>query len=616
MINIISGQKKWGFLFAIVISIALSLGTLSPAFAAVDVTFTTNGAKGNYIPGSSLMVFGKVDNQGIGVPATSTFIEADINGRNIFYGPVKTDGNGYFKTGFNIPISSVVGQTLTITINNNQKQQYVIKDRNQIINDESKNPFDLVGFTAVGYLEGQAAKEILSSTSELGLVFTKNVNYFKNSSAAEELQYIGAIDKNADCFTLYEAGQRVPIYVDLLNSGGDEVIPYTNRVNGNPQYTEAKRLIKIKPVNGLKPDTEYKLYIRKDLVSNSSVPLEKDIVVNYKTASAEKEKIVGGGGAKIPVADETISTSGGRISETGVTIIIPANATKDKIKVTIEKLLEPETLPIAQGSKLVSDVFEILKDKSGDFSKPVTISLNFDKSKVDITKHDLTICYIGEADNNWIPLDNIKIDWDKSVVSGEVSHFTKFAVIVTEKGELGDKGEQINLSDIRDHWAEKNIAELVATGAIAGYPDGTFKPDNTITRAEFSSILVKAFKLETKSGKVFNDTIGHWGKDYISTAAAHGIVSGYSDNAFGPDDSITREQMAVMIVKAAKLSDTLEGKTFADGNKVSAWAQNAVVTTHEKNIISGYPDNTFQPKKNATRAEAATVIIKSLKHVF
>ena len=54
----------------------------------------------------------------------------------------------------------------------------------------------------------------------------------------------------------------------------------------------------------------------------------------------------------------------------------------------------------------------------------------------------------------------------------------------------------VNLTDIKNHWAQKNIEELVALGAVAGCPDGTFKPDNTITRAEFATMLVKAFKLE------------------------------------------------------------------------------------------------------------------------
>ena len=170
----------------------------------------------------------------------------------------------------------------------------------------------------------------------------------------------------------------------------------------------------------------------------------------------------------------------------------------------------------------------------------------------------------------------------------------------------------INLSDIKGHWAEVDINKLVASGAVEGYPDGSFKPNINITRAEFVTILVKAFNLEAKTGKVFNDTSDNWAKDYISTANAYGIVSGYSETTFGPNDFITREQMAVMIVKSAKLTEESGDTSFADNESISYWAKGAVTAAKNSGIINGYPDNTFKPGNNATRAEAATVIVRAL----
>lgn len=169
------------------------------------------------------------------------------------------------------------------------------------------------------------------------------------------------------------------------------------------------------------------------------------------------------------------------------------------------------------------------------------------------------------------------------------------------------------LKDITGHWAEKNIERLVELGAVIGYPDGTIKPDKTITRAEFATILVKAFKLEPRQGNIFNDILNHWAKDSISTAAAYGIVEGYDENTFGPDDLITREQMAAMSIRAAKLSKVSGELTFVDSMDISAWARDDVITAVTDGIISGYPDNTFRPANNATRAEAFTVIANALK---
>lgn len=172
--------------------------------------------------------------------------------------------------------------------------------------------------------------------------------------------------------------------------------------------------------------------------------------------------------------------------------------------------------------------------------------------------------------------------------------------------------ENVKLTDISGHWAAGDIKQLTAVGAIEGYPDGSFKPNNNITRAEFLKVLVRALKLEAKTGKIFNDTSNHWAKDYISTAAAYGITGGYSDKAFGPNDPITREQMVVMIVKALKLTMVDEEISFTDKSDISQWAISAINTAEKNGIIAGYQDNLFMPSANATRAEAVTVIIKAI----
>lgn len=315
-----------------------------------------------------------------------------------------------------------------------------------------------------------------------------------------------------------------------------------------------------------------------------------------------------GGGSSITSAGQTITSTGGTIKEAGAVVTFPADAVSSDIKVTVKKLTAG--IPaVSSEFKLAGEVYEITSDQTSAFKKPVKITLPFERSKVDTDKYDVGIyCW---NNNQWVILDEIKVD--TGTVSGTVNHFSKFAVLACEK-ETQEVFKPIpaGLKDISGHWAETNISSLVAAEAVSGYPDGTFKPNNTITRAEFATILVKAFKLNLKEGKVFNDTADHWARESIATAAGHGIVNGYSDTAFGPDDNITREQMAVMIVKAAKLTNTAEGKIFADKARISDWAQEAVSGASGKGIISGYPDNTFRPKANATRAEAVSVIVKAL----
>ncbi|MGI5920174.1 MAG: S-layer homology domain-containing protein [Syntrophomonadaceae bacterium] len=169
--------------------------------------------------------------------------------------------------------------------------------------------------------------------------------------------------------------------------------------------------------------------------------------------------------------------------------------------------------------------------------------------------------------------------------------------------------------DISGHWAEENIKQLQINKSLSGYPDGTYRADNQISRAEFAVALVKSFKLSPVTGKIFSDTSAHWARDYIATAQGHGIVSGYNETSFGPDDPITREQMAVMIVKAAQLdthSQINTAEVFSDSSQVSPWSRPAVLTAFKAHIISGCPDKTFRPQALASRGEAATVIVNAL----
>ena len=171
------------------------------------------------------------------------------------------------------------------------------------------------------------------------------------------------------------------------------------------------------------------------------------------------------------------------------------------------------------------------------------------------------------------------------------------------------------LPDIEGHWAQGTVEGMINEGIIKGYPDGTFKPNNNITRAEFTSLLVRAFNLESGPGKVFSDTANHWAKDHIKTANYHGLVNGYSDTLFGPNDPVTREQIAVMVVNATKVELFDESKTFIDSAQISAWAKEPVAKAAAAGLIVGYPDGTFKPKANATRAEAAVILARSMKLV-
>ncbi|RKD29002.1 S-layer homology domain-containing protein [Thermohalobacter berrensis] len=170
-------------------------------------------------------------------------------------------------------------------------------------------------------------------------------------------------------------------------------------------------------------------------------------------------------------------------------------------------------------------------------------------------------------------------------------------------------------SDMGNHWADATVGKLVELGILDGYGDGTFRPDNTITRAEFAKVVRTSLKLDLKEGNNFNDTKNHWAKDEIYTLVQENIIvpSEYGQN-YEPDKNITRVEMAKMIVRAVgldeKAKELVGQKTkFNDDNTIKSEDKGYIIIASENGIINGYPDNTFKPNGEATRAEASQMIV-------
>jgi len=166
-------------------------------------------------------------------------------------------------------------------------------------------------------------------------------------------------------------------------------------------------------------------------------------------------------------------------------------------------------------------------------------------------------------------------------------------------------------SDISGHWAEDVINKWTGNGVISGYPDGTFKPENSITRAEFVKLVSKIFNYIDKSEAGFPDVNANdWYADVVSKAVASGIIVGDSNGNFRPNDPISRQEAAVVLTRAFKLeaSDKNAVSKFADAASVASWAKDAVSALAEKGYVNGRPGNIFAPWDNITRAEAVKML--------
>ncbi|MBQ2764291.1 MAG: S-layer homology domain-containing protein, partial [Firmicutes bacterium] len=161
-------------------------------------------------------------------------------------------------------------------------------------------------------------------------------------------------------------------------------------------------------------------------------------------------------------------------------------------------------------------------------------------------------------------------------------------------------------------WAEKDIDYLFEQGIVKGCGDGTYRPLNNISRAEFASIIARSFTFEEVEGTPisFTDIQNHWAKEDITKLSSLGIIIGYQDK-FRPNDAITRQEAATVLNRILKYEGA-ESPTFSDLNDISQWALPAVANLSEKGIIKGYPDGTFLPLENLDRAETAALLKRIL----
>ena len=279
-----------------------------------------------------------------------------------------------------------------------------------------------------------------------------------------------------------------------------------------------------------------------------------------------------------------------------------------KIKKTVVSYQEAKK---AIGSRPVYDItLECVKD-----GKKTAVNLNGETISVAIpytpAKNEKTgnlyAVYVDKTGKvEW--LTKSSYDADQKAVIFEAAHFSIYGV--------GYKNPVPNFTDINGHWAKEHILFTVSRGLFSGTGKTTFSPNTTLTRGMFVTALGRLAGIDPadyKNGKFTDVKSNAYYAPYVNWAASKGIVNGTGATTFAPDNKITREQMAVIMKNYAdkmgySIPNTLEAVTFADNAQISSWAKDAVKAMQQAGILAGKVNNRFDPKGNATRAEAATVL--------
>jgi hypothetical protein len=175
-------------------------------------------------------------------------------------------------------------------------------------------------------------------------------------------------------------------------------------------------------------------------------------------------------------------------------------------------------------------------------------------------------------------------------------------------------------SDITGHWASAQINNWLEKGLIRGYEDDSFKPDNNMSRAEFVAVLNRALGLTAKTKVVFSDVSANaWYADNVEKAQAAAYISGYEDNTFRPDNLITRVEVAKILSAVLKLKnyeDSTQLNGYQDAGNIPQWGKESLNSAIVEKYFQGYPDNTIRPINHISRAEAVTVLYQAMGTVY
>ncbi|MDU4695425.1 MAG: S8 family serine peptidase [Paenibacillus sp.] len=312
----------------------------------------------------------------------------------------------------------------------------------------------------------------------------------------------------------------------------------------------------------------------------------------------------------------------------GFTLTIPEGAitSPDAAYVQVTPASEEDTKKLLEGLKLAAGIqaFGIYYDiniltKDGKPLDPITLS------KPAEAAIPLTALNPGTMNGE-------KISFFKLGDKGELSQFF---------GRLKDGKVMANLygfsryiylaknvtftdvTPVKFAWAVDAIEILASKDILAGSVDGSFHPETQVTRAEFVSMLVRALELKADpkaaSQTSFLDVpAGSWYEEAVKIATSKGLISGYANGTFAPDQPITRGEIAVVLAKALEVLGQSAGggganHSFADQARIPAWAAEAVAKVTSLGVMNGKAGNRFEAESPTTRAEAAAVVYRIFK---
>lgn len=334
-----------------------------------------------------------------------------------------------------------------------------------------------------------------------------------------------------------------------------------------------------------------------DVAANKFVMVAGDVSVSavFEKSSSGGE-IGGGGGGAVFVPNEIFIED---LQFTGGKVLVTLTDEKNIIS-------EETNLKLIELNKTLSIVIE-----GNGFRIIIPKGALTDGDDVnDIVPDEMAISGYG-----WV-VSYIDRLGSKKVVPWSIVSNGLFAFIAPAGGKYEVINNIQSFGDISGHWGEEQINFITSHNLFMGTGENNFSPDMKMNRAMLVTVLHRLDGLQNKKGVVFTDiSEDQWYSDAVSWAASNNIVNGYSEGTFGPEDSITREQLATILYRYAAfmgLDTSSKGSLtdFNDQDKVSGYALDPMSWAVEKGLITGFSGKLLNPGGNATRAEVSAILMR------
>ncbi|MBR5517760.1 MAG: S-layer homology domain-containing protein [Clostridia bacterium] len=322
---------------------------------------------------------------------------------------------------------------------------------------------------------------------------------------------------------------------------------------------------------------------------NSSKTISKDVVVKYEGETlvvvAEENKTA------VTLTDEILS------NETNNLKVVFDNVSVTLDNETVDKIRNNQ-------SKVVSAT---VKDNKLSISVGGIKNV---KGVVSYTPENID----GLTEGNTVVVRNGKVIAN-SYFDGENVVF-----VFNEDGDYTIETRTSSFDDVKEGWAKDYISFLAVRDKINGMGNNQFEPERNVTRAEFLKMIFSALDIEIADSDVTASDVkaSDWFAPYVGFAMENGIVKGYEDGTFKPNNQISRQEMMVMLHRCLEFKGikTKEGKlTFSDKADVAAWAKDSVTNIVALGLITGFEDGTLKPHWQTRRSECAVVMTRCIKMI-